>query len=97
MAEDMAPPKNVWFTTEQVKTGYGFDPTPYIERSNKYHIPNQLQPVRCGGCTVGFVRLWLKDGIERIFEDLKQTPPTEKEETIKQRCEREAREGLARK
>lgn len=102
MSEE-ALPKNEWLTTEQVRTMYGFDPSPYVERSHKHYISNQLQPVRCGGC-LGFTRLWLKafveseaEAIREINEEHRRIAATPPNETIKQRCERDAREGLARK
>lgn len=95
---DEVVPQNVWLTTNEVKKRYGFDPVPFIERTSKHYIRNQIQMIRgCGECLLGYIRLWIEEDVKYQSEDLKKVPAPASVETIKQRCEREAQEGLARK
>lgn len=52
-----------WLTTEQVMSGYGFDPRPYLTDRDP-RIKSKLHPVNVAGVGNVTVRVWLADAVE---------------------------------
>jgi endo-1,4-beta-mannosidase len=75
-----------FLSTKEVKDGYGFDPTPYSEKSNPYFIFNKLDG--------DLKRVWLLSDIERNATAIqaRRSGP----ESIRERIVREVAEKLRR-